>query len=75
LRFVPLKQDLFAKSGKLIKSIRFSDVQKVQGRWFPFLMVYKDMLKQGKGTEFKVLSMKFNQQIEDYIFTKAALKQ
>ncbi len=74
-RFVPLREDLFAKSGKLIKRTSFSDVQEIQGRWFPMLMVYKDMLKQGKGTEFKVLSMKFNQVIEDYIFTKAALKQ
>jgi hypothetical protein len=38
-------------------------------------MIYKDMLKQGDGTEFIVLSIKFNEEIPDYIFTKAALKQ
>lgn len=74
-RFVPLKEDLFAKSGKLLKQTTLSNVKKIQGRWFPTTMVYKDMLKQGSGTEFIVISMKFDQEIEEYIFTKAALKQ
>jgi hypothetical protein len=37
--------------------------------------VYKDVLKEGEGTEFRMTSIKFNQNIPDYIFTKAALKQ
>lgn len=74
-RFVPLKQEMFAKSGQLLKRTTLSDVQKVQGRWFPMTIVYKDMLKDGKGTEFRVKSAKFNQEIPDHIFTKAALKQ
>ena len=74
-RFVPLKQEMFAKSGQLLKRTELSDVQKVQGRWFPMTMVYKDMLKDGKGTEFRMTSAKFDQEIPEYIFTKAALKQ
>jgi outer membrane lipoprotein-sorting protein len=74
-RFVPLKQEMFAKSGQLLKRTELSDVQKVQGRWFPMTMVYKDMLKDGKGTEFRMTSAQFDQDIPEYIFTKAALKQ
>jgi len=74
-RFVPLKEDLFAKSGQLLKRTTLSNVKKIQGRWFPTSMVYKDMLKQGDGTEFIIKSLKFDQEIEEYIFTKAALKQ
>ncbi len=74
-RFVPLKQEMFAKSGQLLKRTELSDVQKVQDRWFPMTMVYKDMLKDGKGTEFRMTSAKFDQDIPEYIFTKAALKQ
>lgn len=73
--FVPLKEDLFAKSGQLLKRTTLSDIKKIQGRWFPTKMVYKDMLKQGDGTEFIMSSLKFDQEIETYIFTKAALKQ
>jgi len=74
-RFVPLKEELFAKSGQLLKRTILSDIRQIEGRWFPETIVYKDMLKQGEGTEFKITSIKFNQKIPDYIFTKAALKQ
>jgi len=73
--FVPLKQELFAKSGQLLKRITMSDIKQVQGRWFPMSAVYKDVLKDGSGTEFKMMSVKFDQNIPEYIFTKAALKQ
>jgi outer membrane lipoprotein-sorting protein len=74
-RFVPLKEELYAKSGQLLKRVELKDVQKIQGRWFPTTVIYKDMLKDGNGTEFKMNNLKFNQNIPDYIFTKAALKQ
>jgi outer membrane lipoprotein-sorting protein len=74
-RFVPLKEELFAKSGQLLKRTTLSDVKQLQGRWFPTNVVYKDMLKDGKGTEFKITGIKFNQEIPEYIFTKAALKK
>lgn len=74
-RYIPLKQEMFAKGGKLLKRTTLSDVQKVQGRWFPMTMVYKDMLKDGEGTEFRMTSVKFDQDIPEYIFTKASLKQ
>ncbi len=74
-RFVPLKQEMYAKGGELLKRVELSEVKQIEGRWFPTRMIYKDMLKQGDGTEFKMTAIKFNQDIPDYIFTKAALKQ
>ena len=74
-RYIPLKEELYAKSGQLLKRSTLSDVVNIEGRWFPTTIVYKDMLKQGDGTEFKITSIKFNQNIPEYIFTKAALKQ
>jgi len=74
-RFVPLKQELFAKSGQLLKRTTMSDVKLIQGRWFPMTVIYKDMLKEGSGTEFRMTSVKFDQEIQDYMFTKAILKK
>jgi len=74
-RFIPLKEELFAKSGQLLKQSTLSNVINIQGRWFPTTVIYKDMLKQGGGTEFKITDIKFNQDIPEYIFTKAALKK
>lgn len=74
-RYVPLKEELYAKSGKLLKRITMSDVQNIEGRWFPMKLVYKDMLKEREGTEFEINSIRFNQDIPEYLFSKAALKQ
>ena len=74
-RYIPLKEERYAKSGLLLKRVELKEVQKIQGRWFPTIIMYKDVLKDGNGTEFKMSSLKFNEDIPDYIFTKAALKQ
>lgn len=42
---------------------------------FPTTIPYKDMLKQGDGTEFRMTSIKFNQDIPEHIFSKAALRR
>lgn len=74
-RYVPLREELFAKSGQLLKRTTLSEVKQINGRWFPMKILFKDVLKQGEGTEFIISSVKFNQPIPEYIFTKAALKQ
>jgi outer membrane lipoprotein-sorting protein len=74
-RTIPLKEELIAKSGKLLKKIEFKDVEKLSGRWFPKKMIFKDMLKTGKGTEFIVDSIEFDVDIPAYKFTKASLRK
>jgi len=75
IRFIPLKEELFAKSGTLLKRTELSDVENINGRWFPKKIVFKDMLKDGEGTEFIMEKIEFNIEIPDYIFSKASLKQ
>ena len=74
-RFVPLKQEMYAKSGQLLKRVILENVQKIGGHWYPMKMNFKDMLKDGKGTDFIVTSMEFDVEIPEYIFSKASLKQ
>ena len=74
-RYVPLKEELFAKSGALLKRTELSEVEKIEGRWFPKKILYKDMLKDGSGTEFIMTDIAFDLEIPDHKFSKAALKQ
>ena len=74
-RYVPLREELYAKSGQLLKKTELKDVKKIDGRWYPTKMNYKDMLKDGKGTDFVVLEIKFDVEIPAYMFTKAVLKK
>ncbi|MCK4790544.1 MAG: outer membrane lipoprotein-sorting protein [Desulfobacteraceae bacterium] len=74
-RVIPLKEELYAKSGKLLKKLELKDVTKIEDRWFPKRMIFKDMLKKGKGTEFIFQDIKFDQDIPKHIFSKAALRK
>ncbi len=74
-RNIPLKEELIAKSGKLLKKIELKDIEKFEGRWFPRKMIFKDMLKTGKGTEFIIDTIEFNVDIPEYKFTKASLRK
>ena len=74
-RYIPLKKELYAKSGMLLKRMELSDVIQVQGRWFPKRILFKDVLKEGEGTEFIIEDIQFNAEIPDYILSKASLKK
>jgi hypothetical protein len=70
-----LREERYAKSGKLIKTTRVKNVRLIDNRWLPVEMVFKDELKAGEGTEFVLVSVEFDAEIPDYIFSKAALRR
>ena len=74
-RWVPLKEELYAKSGKLLKKLELKDVTHIDGRWFPKRLIFKDMLKNGDGTEFIIEDIEFNKEIPEFIFSKASLRK
>jgi outer membrane lipoprotein-sorting protein len=74
-RFVALREERFAKSGKMIKTTQVKAVRRIDERWFPVEMVFKDELKSGEGTEFILETIEFNADIPDYVFSKASLRR
>ena len=74
-RFVALKENLYAKSGMLLKTMDIREVMEVQHHWIAKSVLYKDVLKEGQGTEFFVDSIVLDTAIADYLFSKAALKK
>lgn len=74
-RFIPLKEELYAKSGQLLKKVVLSEVKKIGSKWVPTKMNYTDVLKDGKGTDFIITELQIDVPIPEYIFTKASLKK
>ena len=74
-RYVPLREERFAKSGELLKTTEVKKVDFEQDRWIPMHLVFKDVLKKGEGTEFMIETIEFDAEIPDYIFSKAALRR
>ena len=73
---LPKKEELYAKSGKLLKTASLEGIKKIEGRWFPSKFVYKDELKRNsKGTERIIDNIQFNKKIPDSRFSKALLRK
>ena len=73
---LPIEEELYAKSGKLLKTASLHGIKKVQGRWFPSKFVYKDELKRNsKGTEWIIDNIEFNKKIPESRFSKALLRK
>ena len=73
-RSIPLKEELYAKSGKLLKVTELSNITRYGSRWYPQKMTFKDMLKKGAGTEFIIEEIRFEVDIQEYLLTKASLR-
>ena len=73
---LPMKEELYAKSGKLLKTSTMDSIKKVQGRWFPSRFVFKDELKRNsKGTEWLIDEISFDVDIPNSRFLKALLRK
>jgi len=73
---LPTKEELYAKSGKLLKTSTMDGIKKVQGRWFPSRFIYKDELKRNsKGTEWIIDEIAFDIDIPESRFSKASLRK
>jgi outer membrane lipoprotein-sorting protein len=73
---LPIKEELYAKSGKLLKSTSMDGIKKVQGRWFPSRFIFRDELKRNsKGTEWIIDDIQFDVEIPESRFSKALLRK
>ncbi|MBT3217252.1 MAG: outer membrane lipoprotein-sorting protein [Candidatus Marinimicrobia bacterium] len=73
---LPTKEELYAKSGKLLKTATMDGIKKVQGRWFPSKYIFKDELKRNsRGTEWIIDEIEFDSDIPERRFSKALLRK
>ena len=74
-RFLPLKEERYATSGKLLKTTEITSVRQYQQRWVAERAVFKDALKNDGGTEFVVTSIEFDAKIPEHVFSQASLRK
>jgi outer membrane lipoprotein-sorting protein len=74
-RYVLLKEGRYAKSGKLLKTLEVKSVIRIQNRWVQNVAVFRDVLKTGLGTEFKIESIEFDTPVPETLFSKASLRK
>ncbi len=74
-RFVTLKTELYAKSGKLLKESRALAVQAFGSRWFITKLRMEDKLKKGGGTLFTMRELQFGVSLPADMFSLQRLSR
>ncbi|MFC1848974.1 outer membrane lipoprotein-sorting protein [candidate division CSSED10-310 bacterium] len=72
---LPVKEELYAKTGKLLKVITFHDVVQYENRRYPKRFIMRDMLKKKSMTEFIIDEVKFHIPVPEGIFNKRNLNR
>lgn len=70
-----LKEEAYAKSGKLLKLIYFKEYRKIDHRLFPRKMIFRDMLKENTKTTYMFDKIKFDIDIPSKYFSQRILKR
>lgn len=73
-RFVGLKEELYAESGKLLKEALVIEVKEIEDRWYPVHVIMENKLRKDTSTEFIVKEIEFNSELPDNIFTLEGLR-
>jgi hypothetical protein len=73
--FIPVKQELYALSGMLLKAWSMSDVKDFGGRQFPTKMVIEDKVQANSRTELVFEELKFAVALESEVFSMRWLER
>jgi len=73
--FVPVREDLFALSGKKLKEMTVGDVQRFGARYYPMYYTMSNLLRQNSTTEMFVISARFDIFIPEDTFTQRNLSK
>jgi len=68
-RFIALKEELYAQSGRLLKVSEVREVDEFEGRYYPVRTIMENKLRENTSTEFIVEKIEFNPEIDESIFT------
>jgi len=73
-RFIGLKEELYAESGRILKETKVNIIEEIEGRWVPTNSVMENKLRKNTYTEFTITQIKFNLEIPEETFTLQNLR-
>jgi outer membrane lipoprotein-sorting protein len=69
------RQELYARGGKLLKTVEFLDYRPLGHRLFPRRMVFRDKLKENTKTTYVFETIEFDVPIPEDMFSQSRLKR
>ena len=74
-RWLPLKEERYAKSGKPLKRTEILEVFSVENRWYPKRILYHDLMQNGEGTEYIIESIVLHASIPESAIYQGCIKK
>lgn len=72
-RFVPLRLELYARGGRLLKRISQEEVTRVENRWVPMRITIQDLRRKDSKTVVTFQEIKFDVALPKDVFTRQYL--
>ena len=72
---IVLREELYAKGGKLLKDVEFLGYRPIGERLFPRKMIFRDLLKENTKTTYMFDKIKFDIKIPEKYFSQSILKR
>ena len=72
--FVPVREELFALSGKKLKEMELGDIARFGGRHYPLYVRLSNLLRRGSSTELVVTRAQFDLKLPAGTFSQRSLK-
>jgi outer membrane lipoprotein-sorting protein len=72
---IVIRQELYAKGGKLLKEIEYFDYRLLGERLFPRKMIFRDLLKENTKTTYMFDEIEFDVDIPKRYFSQSILKR
>ena len=73
--FVPIREELFAKSGKMLKLMEMGNIQKYGKRYYPTYIRLRNLLRRNSRTEMFITKAQFGIKIPKGTFTQRNLRK
>jgi len=74
-RMIPIKIEMYARGGRLLKEMTLKNYRRVNGYWTPFYMTIQDKRKRNSKTIIKIKYVRYNAYIPRGTFTRRNLKR
>ena len=73
-RFIGLKEELYAESGRLLKTSKVEEIEQIDNRWLPVQMVMENKLRRDTYTRFIINKIELNPELDESMFSLQSLR-
>lgn len=72
-RFVGLKEELYAESGRLLKVSEVQQIEEIEERWLPVQSIMENKLRKDTYTQFVINEIELNPEFDENLFSLQSL--